>query len=193
MTLNGQQLLKLQNAILSGFNASDLEQLVRFELNERLDSLVATHGAFTNVVFELIQWAETRGRTAELIRALQRARPNNADIQAAAAELLPSPTTGQQPASGTARLDGPRRARLRAALIDQFPTRAALKILLDDSLSVNLDSISTASNLTETVFDLIQRASIDPQGYLLPLLSEAVTQRPNSTELKSLKTELFGN
>src|SRR5437764_12834697 len=106
MALNGQQLEMLMRAILSGFNASDLEQLVRFELNERLDSLVATNNAFMNVVFNLIEWAENRGRTEELIRALQRARPNNAEIRAAAAELLPAMPAGSQVASGTAKLDG---------------------------------------------------------------------------------------
>jgi hypothetical protein len=127
-----------------------------------------------------------------LIRAIQRARPNNPEITAVANELLP-PTAGTPPASGTAKLDGPRRARLRAALLDQFPSRAALKILVDDSLSVNLDSVSTASSLTEVVFDLIQWAAIDPQGQLRPLLTEAVKQRPNSTELQALKAELFGS
>ncbi len=122
---------------------------------------------------------------------MQRARPNNAEIRAAAAELLPTSASECQPATGTAKLDGPRRARLCAALLDQFPSRAALKILLDDSLSVNLDSVSTASNLTETVFDLIQWASVDPQGLLQPLLREAVRARPNAAELQAIKTELF--
>jgi len=191
MALNGEQLQKLHSAILSGFSGSDLEQLIRFELNERLDSLVATNSAFSNVVFNLIKWAESTGRTPELIRAVQRARPNNAEIRASAAELLPAPPAGHQAASGTAKLDGPRRARLRAALLDQFPSRGALKMLLDDSLSVNLDSVSTASNLTETVFDLIQWASVDPQQLLQPLLREAVRARPNAAELQAIKTELF--
>ena len=191
MRLTGAQTKQLHDAILSAFSGSDLEQLVKFELNERLDN-ITPNGALGLVVFNLIQWAEREGRTEELTRTVQRARPNNDEIRSVAKALL-SPVGVPSPRPGTARLDGAYRARLRSALIDQFPTRSALAMLVDASLSVNLDGIARESNLTETVFELIQWASIDPQGQLRPLLAEAVRQRPNSDELKALTTELFGD
>ena len=144
-----------------------------------------------SVVFTLIQWADQQGRIQDLIQAVRRARPHNTEIQSVAESLL-APARGPAPRPGTARLDGAYRARLRAALIDQFPTPSALAMLVDDSLSVNLGAIARGSNLTETVFELIQWASIDPQRQLRPLLTEAVRQRPHSAQLKALQTELFG-
>ena len=192
MALTGKQFQKLSKGILSGFSGADLEQLVRFELNERLDNIVAS-GALAEVVFELVTWGEQHGRTEELISALQRARPGNKEIQSIANELLQPAAQTRAPA-GLAPLDGPRRARLRSAIEQQFPTRPQLKMLVDDTLSANLDKIvSPSANLTETVFELIQWMSIDPQANLRPLLEEAVRQRPNSVELGAIKQELFGN
>jgi hypothetical protein len=185
------QLQKLQAAILSGFSGPDLEQLVRFEMDERLDALVSA-GPLRDVAFNLIEWAERVGRVDDLVRALGRARPNNREVQAVVAELLP-PAAPAAPGSGPASLDGPRRARLRAALLDQFPTRSGLAMLVDDSLSMNLDAVAAATtNLTETVFELIQWASVSPGKRLRPLLDAAVRERPESVELKELRKELFG-
>jgi hypothetical protein len=192
MALSADQTKKLYTAILAGFNGSDLEQLVRFELGERLDNLVPP-GALSDVVLKLIDWAEKRDRVEDLIRAVQWARPANKEIQRLAGSLLAPAATAPRPAAGTAPLDGPRRARLRAALLDQFPTRNALAMLVDDSLSVNLKTVSDASSLTEVVFELIQWVSIDKEKHLRPLLAEAVTQRPGSKELADLQAELFGD
>jgi hypothetical protein len=191
MRLTGEQAKELHDAILSGFGGSDLDALVRFDLNERLDSVVG-NGPLGSVVFSLIEWAERNGRIEDLIQAVQRARPHNTTIQDVARSLS-ARSSEPTPRPGTARLDGAYRARLRAALVEQFPTPSALAMLVDDSLSVNLSAIARGSNLTETVFELIQWASIDPQGQLRPLLAEAVRQRPHSAELKALQTELFGD
>jgi hypothetical protein len=191
MALTGAQAKKLSQAILSAFSGDDLEQLVRFDLNERLDNIVPA-GPLSTVVLRLIEWAENNGATQEFLQAIQRARPNNQNVQSVVKELA-VPATGGKPPPGTAPLDGPRKARLRAVLLDQFPTRSALKMLVDDTLSVNLDGVTTGANLTETVFELIQWAAIDPAAQLRPLLNEAVRQRPGSKELKSLKLEVFGD
>src|SRR5262245_12790970 len=191
MALSADQTKKLHAAILAGFSGNDLEQLVRFELNERLDNLVRP-GALTDVVLGLIDWADKQGRVEELVQAVQRARPANKEFQRLAGAVI-APAVGEaKPLDGAAPLDGPRRARLRAVLLDQFPTRNVLAMLVDDSLSVNLQTVSDASNLTEIVFALIQWASIDSEKRLRPLLAEAVKQRPNSKELAALQTELFG-
>jgi hypothetical protein len=87
MSLDGDQAQKLHDAIVSGFDRPNLEQLVRFGLNERLDR-ISPDSRLDTVVFNLIQWADQEGRTAELIQAVQRARPNVPEIQAIAEALL---------------------------------------------------------------------------------------------------------
>jgi hypothetical protein len=87
MALSGNEARKLYDAIVSAFSISDLEALVRFELNESLEKITPA-GSLGAVVLRLIQWAEERGRTEELIRAVQRARPTNKELQSAAKSLL---------------------------------------------------------------------------------------------------------
>src|SRR5262245_34212037 len=87
MPLTGDQEQKLHEAIVSGFDRPGLERLVRFSLSERLDR-ISSDGPMDTVVFNLIQWADHQGRTADLIQAVQRARPNVPEIQAIAEALL---------------------------------------------------------------------------------------------------------
>jgi hypothetical protein len=89
--MTAEQMKKLQDALLAGFNQAELEQLVRFELGEKLSVRVGP-GALSDVVFRLIEWAQRTGRGLDLIRAARKANPGNAEIQAVATELLPQPT-----------------------------------------------------------------------------------------------------
>jgi hypothetical protein len=92
---------------------------------------------------------------------------------------------------GLATYDGRRRSRLRAALLEQFPKRSELAILLDDTLSENLDATVNSTNHTEATFELTKWLGVDIQGRLKPFLAEAIKRRPNASELKALYTELF--
>jgi hypothetical protein len=87
MGLNGAQTAKLRDAMLSGFNDPELEQFVRIKLNENLHELVEG-GPRSKVVFDLITWAERKGRVIELIRAVQEALPKRPEIQNVTRELL---------------------------------------------------------------------------------------------------------
>jgi hypothetical protein len=78
----------LRDAILSGFKAPELEQTVRLDLNQHLD-IITSNGPLGEVVFDLILWAENRGLVEDLIRVVQRARPNNKKIESVAKSLLP--------------------------------------------------------------------------------------------------------
>jgi hypothetical protein len=88
MGLTGPQEKQLHDAILPVFKVSDLKKLVRFYLNEDLDE-ITTDTDKSTAVFELIRWADHHGRTAELIRAVQKERPKSREIQSVARELLP--------------------------------------------------------------------------------------------------------
>jgi len=179
---------QLHAAIVSAFTYVDLAMLLKFDLAENLDHLVP-NGPVNQVVFDLIQWGEQTGRTEELIRAAVRQRPHNPQVKAVADLLLPATPP---PPTGGAAFDGPRRARLRAMLLEQFPKRSELAMLLDDTLSQSLDQIEGGSNLTETVFELAQWLAVDLNKRLQPLLEEAKKRRPNSAELAALHRELFG-
>jgi SEFIR domain/Sel1 repeat/Effector-associated domain 1 len=94
-------------------------------------------------------------------------------------------------AAVVATYDGPRRKRLRAALLEQFPKRSDLAILLDDTLSQDLDATVNSTNQTDATFELTKWLWIDVQGRLKPFLAEAMNRRPNAAELKALYVELF--
>lgn len=182
--LSGTQAKQLQRALLSAFGYDDLSRLTTFELNERLESIVPT-GAMSNVTFDLIMWAERRGKTAELIKAVMAARQNNPDVTALGGLLQSAPA----PTPAVSKADLQR--RLRGVLVDQFPRKSDLEMLLNDGLGQALDAVAGGENQTEICLKLVQWLWIDPIGRLKPFLAGAVTERPNNAELKALKSELF--
>lgn len=96
--LTGAEYQELQKALLSAFRSNDeLTRLVRFHLGENLAAIVAP-GALASVVFELIQWAESRGRLGELIDGALKENPGNPTLREFAARLgLSSPPTPPVP------------------------------------------------------------------------------------------------
>jgi len=77
LNLNGPQQRQLMNALLDAFPDYDaLQQMVRFGLNENLDSIVS-RGNLTTVAFELIKWAMAKGRLEELLVATIAENPQN--------------------------------------------------------------------------------------------------------------------
>jgi hypothetical protein len=87
MSLDGDQVRKLHDSIVDHFDPSELTRLVRFDLGQRLEDITAA-SPFPEMVLNLIEWADRQGRTADLIQAVQRARPNVPEIQAIAEALL---------------------------------------------------------------------------------------------------------
>jgi len=77
---------ELYEAFLGAFNLTELENLVYFSLDKRLEELVSIRGsAFTEIVLSLITWAEEHGQLAELVKAAVKERPHNAKLQEFAA------------------------------------------------------------------------------------------------------------
>ncbi len=93
--LNGEQSKRLHYALLDAFRTrDDLARMVRFGLNENLDSI--TQGANQSaIVFELIQWAEAAGRTNELINRAIKQRPRNQSLQNVAHEIQRTEAEGR--------------------------------------------------------------------------------------------------
>jgi hypothetical protein len=186
MPLTGDQARQLHDAILSAFSRSDLEQLIRHELNEGLDA-IAGSGPLSEVVFELILWADQRGRTEELIRAVQRARPVNPEIQSAAAVLLASLEVSTPHAGPVATPQSANRIRIYSRPESKSDTARsdwkAISILVVGILLVPLIGLAVAlltipyhGTLVGTTWSVLTSS-----GLLLALLLVAYLFRPRSS------------
>jgi hypothetical protein len=93
LVLAGKQLQQFHQALVSAFSArSELERMVRFNLNERLAE-IARDGTLSEIVFALIEWAEAKGRTEDLIRAAYKENPRNPTLRAFVEQVLPDAAT----------------------------------------------------------------------------------------------------
>lgn len=97
--LSGQQAKQLCDTLIQAYDHNSLAQMVRFELNEHLDS-IAEGGAFADRVFNLITWAERTGRLRELLEGAKTDH-QNPQLQALIDSLLnenaPNPASASSP------------------------------------------------------------------------------------------------
>jgi hypothetical protein len=100
MTLRGAQILQFQEALLSAFDGPGLAQMVRIRLDEDL-AAVAGGGNLSEVVFNLILWAERTGRTEELVVGASASNPQNALLKTFTSQYLAS-GVGQTGVAGAA-------------------------------------------------------------------------------------------
>ncbi|MGI8588543.1 MAG: ATP-binding protein [Chloroflexia bacterium] len=78
--LTGPQYRRLCGILLSAFpSKSDLAELVRFRLDERLDAIAGGDDTKA-VVFNLIDWAEANGRLEDLLKGAAAERPKSAEL-----------------------------------------------------------------------------------------------------------------
>ena len=88
MKLIGDELPKLQQALLTAFpTPAALAQMVRGALDENL-AAIAGGGNLTEVVFNLISWAETEGRLMELLTKALQANPGSPALAALGPQLI---------------------------------------------------------------------------------------------------------
>jgi hypothetical protein len=105
LMMAGVQYAEIAKALAKAFDAFELKQMLLTEMDIHLDHIIGG-GPFGQVVFNLVGWAERRGRVVELIRAAYRERPGNdqvrtiyqkfglaptADLQKAGKGLIPAP------------------------------------------------------------------------------------------------------
>jgi hypothetical protein len=76
LVLTPAEVGKFQEALLSAFNRSELEQLVYLRLEVNLNDVVAD-GPHRQVVFDLIKWANGQGKIEALLRAAREENPGN--------------------------------------------------------------------------------------------------------------------
>src|SRR5436305_14832839 len=90
MELRGTQRQELLAALLAAFpTLGDLTEMVRYGLDIALAEVVPTGGSLREVVFNLNQWAEARGRLADLVEAALAANPGNPQLKILAAAFAP--------------------------------------------------------------------------------------------------------
>lgn len=96
MQLTGQQLKQFRDALLSAFPTSgDLAQMVSFELNENLNAIAGGQN-HSEVVFNLIQWAQARGQSEQLMSAATNMNPDNPQLRSFVAQCQNSQSPAQQ-------------------------------------------------------------------------------------------------
>ncbi len=80
--LSGKQKKELSDSILSAFSSySELKRLLVYELDIQLEVIISSSSNLKTVVFEIIQWAESRGKLGELVQAIYDENPNNLKIR----------------------------------------------------------------------------------------------------------------
>jgi V8-like Glu-specific endopeptidase len=79
--LRGPEFLQLEEALASAFpDRNSLERMVRYKLDENLEQIAGAE-FFSDVLFGLIQWAESQGRVLDLVTAAREANPGNVLLQ----------------------------------------------------------------------------------------------------------------
>ncbi|MDZ8083843.1 MAG: effector-associated domain EAD1-containing protein [Nostoc sp. DcaGUA01] len=90
MSLSGQQRKELQLALIDAFpNTASLEQMLAFELDKNLRA-IAGEGSLQDIVFKLIQTANSQGWIEDLVRAACASNPGNPKLRDIARGLLPN-------------------------------------------------------------------------------------------------------
>lgn len=85
---DGDDLRRIQQALLDGFSYADLEQLARLHLDVELEELVPRNANLTVAAYHTVRhFAAQAGGLARLLRAMATERPMHTDIQALVAEF----------------------------------------------------------------------------------------------------------
>lgn len=165
--LDGKATEQLQNALLAAFpTRSALASMVRFQLDENLDAL-ASPGSLKTTVFELVAWAESQGRVAELVEGARAANPGNPALRAfAAAYPAPAPPVTPSRVPGRTSLPhetllGVHAAAVRAGLNQ---VRGALLGGIDSALVAGFPGSSTPASQQLTDLDDLNKLGRVPDG-----------------------------
>jgi hypothetical protein len=87
--LSRQKLKQLQRALIDAFpSRSLLERLLYFELEKNLNE-ITRESDLQEIVFKLIQTAESQGWLEGLVQAAREENPGNSELEAIAEELFP--------------------------------------------------------------------------------------------------------
>jgi hypothetical protein len=88
--LTARQYEDLWRALCDAYKQNELERMLQFRLDKRLDQ-ITSHGTFEDVVFELIGLAQREGWHLELLRHARESRPRHPGLIALARQLGGAP------------------------------------------------------------------------------------------------------
>jgi tetratricopeptide (TPR) repeat protein len=89
MKLSGVEYQKLVESIVQAYpTKNDLAQIVMYSLEENIDAIVNSETTTQSIVFNLINWAETRGKLKNLLEIISQERPDNLELQNTIKNLL---------------------------------------------------------------------------------------------------------
>ncbi|MEC4819709.1 MAG: effector-associated domain EAD1-containing protein [Scytonema sp. PMC 1069.18] len=81
MTLNNEQRKKLRDALISAFpSEADLEIMLEDELEIKLNT-IASGGNYTAIVFNIVNWFKSQGRTQDLVQAAYKVNSGNPKLK----------------------------------------------------------------------------------------------------------------
>lgn len=198
--LNGPQLRDLQGAIIAAFpNTSSLARMVLFHMNTNLAEISA--GNLTETTFELIRWARSRGRLAELVTAALAENPTNPELQRFASLLgLGAGSTADAPTAAGAHVPPAASPRPPVAL-DEAQLARELRNVLASLYPSGIDATRVASDAgisrarvefggsAQTVwFNLIDEAR--KSGSLHALVRVCLGEYPRNPNLLRLSSAL---
>src|SRR5215212_3583596 len=120
MSLDGQQINRLQQVLLAAFPPlADLRQMVFVGLHENLDAITTTTNP-AEATLELLVWAQSHQKLAQLIATARELRPENVDLQ----EFASLPRRPEDAEQEAARLERERRGREVEAVFDRWMLEA---------------------------------------------------------------------
>lgn len=76
-TLNSEARRQLMDALDVAFSISTLQQMLKLQLNEDLERIVSLTNNRQTIIFDLVKWAEQRGRVGDLVEAAYQDNPTN--------------------------------------------------------------------------------------------------------------------
>jgi hypothetical protein len=89
LRLTGKQMRLVEEGLRNAFvDYNDLARLVLYNLDERLNDIVVQHANFRDQIVQLIQWAEAKGETKDLLLAAAKEVPGNARLREAKQAVL---------------------------------------------------------------------------------------------------------
>jgi hypothetical protein len=99
-TFTGEQARQLQGVLVSAFTHDDLAQVMRFDLNERLDAIVQQDAPLIPLAFQLVNWLDRQGRdtVVKFLIAIEKRNSGNQEVQRVVPALLKSLESAAQAA-----------------------------------------------------------------------------------------------
>jgi hypothetical protein len=178
MKPSGSLKKQLHDALMAGFpSPGALSKFVSFHMDVPL-STITGQGGLSDQVFDLIVWAEARGRLFELVEKAVQDNPHNADLR----------LVGEEFERLRLGLPPDLYRRLVELILSCFPSRTSLAMMVRIAMDRRLDDISISGALRTDVERLVITAA--KEGWLMELYDQICVDRPARADVQELRHEV---